>query len=97
MTRAVRDANEREKISTDGESRFSHSNIFRPIPRSERTVQLKLTRKIHGKRKSKRNREVLSKALAPGSNIIKVSPTTSTIKQPRKLVVTVGNSYTAKV
>ena len=104
-------SNERENISTDGESRFISSNIFRHIPRSELTVQLKLTRKIHGKwsqrgtaskpkkprASQKASQRASQKALAPGTNIIKVSPTTSTIKQPGKLVVTVSNSYTAKV
>ena len=34
--------------------------------------------------------------LAPGSNILKVSPTTSTIKQPGKPMVTVRNSDIAR-
>ena len=34
--------------------------------------------------------------LAPGSHILKVSPTTSTIKEPGKPIVTVRNSDVAK-
>ena len=40
--------------------------------------------------------EGLYEVLAPGSHILKVSPTTSTIKEPGKLVVTVRNSDIAK-
>ena len=51
---------------------------------------------MHGKRRSKKNLEGLYEVLAPGSQILKVSPTTSTIKEPGKQVVTVRNSDIAK-
>ena len=47
-------------------------------------------------KKVKKNLEDLYEVLAPGSNILKVSPTTSTIKEPGKAVVTVRNSDIAK-
>ena len=50
----------------------------------------------HGKRRSKKNLEGLYEVLAPGSHILKVSPTTSTIKEPGKQEVTVRNSVIAK-
>ena len=59
-------------------------------------MELNLARKIHGKRRSKKNLEGLYEVLAPGSHILNVSPTTSTIKEPRKTIVTVRNSDVAK-
>ena len=82
MSRATHEANERERATTDGESRFLRNKAIRPIPLKERAVELNLARKIHGKRRSKKNLERLYEVLAPGSQILKVSPTTSTIKEP---------------
>ena len=45
MTSATKDANDRERKSTAGESRFLHSTLCRPNLLSERVVQLKLTEK----------------------------------------------------
>ena len=64
MTRATREASERESEKTDGESRFLRSGAWRPITITERAVQLKLARKIHGKRRLKKNLEGLYKFLA---------------------------------
>ena len=96
MSRATHEAKERERTSTDGESRFLRTKAFRPIPLKERAVEPNLARKIHGKRRSKKNSEELYEVLAPGSHILKVSPTISTIKEPGKPVVTVRNSDIAK-
>ena len=59
MSRASLEATERERASTDGEA-------FHPIPLKERTVELNLARKIHGKRRSKKNLEGLYEVIAPG-------------------------------
>ena len=96
MTRATKDANDREKKSTDGESRFLRSTLCRPIPPSERAMHFKLARKFQGKRLSKKNREGLYEVMAPGFNIIKVSPHNSTIKELGKTIITVRNSDIAK-
>ena len=96
MSRATHKAKERERASTDGESRFLRTKAIRPLPLKERAVELNLARKIHGKRRSKKNLEGLYEVLAPDSHILKVSPTTSTIKEPGKPVVTVRNSDFAK-
>ena len=96
MTRAAREANKREQASRDEKLRFIRSGPCRPVPITERALQLKLVRKIYGKRRSKKNLEGLYEVLAPGSNIVKVSPTTSTIKEPGKPMVTVRNSGIAK-
>ena len=96
MTRAAREAGQREQANTDGESSFIRTKTCRPKPMTERAVQLKLARKVHGKRRSKKNLEGLYEVLEPGSNILKFSPTTSTIKEPSKPTVTVRNSDIAK-
>ena len=96
ITRAAREANEREQASTDGKSRFIHAGAYRAIPNTERAVKLKLARKVYGKRRSKKNLEALYEVLAPGSNSLKVSPTNFTIKEPGKPIVTVRNSDIAK-
>ena len=94
MTRATRDSNERERQSTDGESRCLRSRTCRIIPLAERAVQVKWARNIHGKRRYNADLEGLYEVLAPGSSIVKVSPTTSTKKEPGKAIVTVRNSAT---
>ena len=96
ITRASSEAKNRERASTDGEPRFLKTKAARPIPLKERAVELNLARKIHGKRRSKKTLEGLYEVLAPGSYIFKVSPTTSTIKEPGKPVVSVRNSDIAK-
>ena len=50
MTRATKDANDREPNRTDGELKFFCTALFRSIPQSELAVQVKLARKVHGKR-----------------------------------------------
>ena len=57
MTRALQEAQNKERESTDGESRFLQTGVCRPLPFQERAVELKLARKIHGKRRSKKNLE----------------------------------------
>ena len=96
MTRASTEARNRERASTDGESRFLKTKAIRPIPLKERAVELNLARKVHGKGRSIKNLEGLYGVLAPGSHILKVSPTTSTIKEPGKPIATVRNSDIAK-
>ena len=92
MSRATHEAKERERASTDGESRFLRTKAIRPLPLKERAVELKIAGKIHGRRGSEKSLEGLYEVLAPDSRILKVSLTTSTIKEPGKPVVTVRNS-----
>ena len=96
MSRATQEAKSRERASNDGESRFLRTKATRPILLKERAVELNLARKILGKRRSKKNLEGFYEVLAPQSHILKVSPTTSTIKESGKPVVTVRNSDIAK-
>ena len=81
MTRATKDASDRERNSTDGKSRFLRTSLCRPIPLSECAVEVKIARKTHGKRRSKKNLGGLNEVIAPGAHILKVSPTTSTIRE----------------
>ena len=81
----------------DGESRFIWSEgLARPIPCSERSVQVKIARKIHESQRQKKNLDVLYKDLAPGSTVGKISPTTSVIKEPNRQEERVRNSDIAK-
>ena len=81
----------------DGEERFLNSEgVSRPIPCSERSVQVKLARKLHENQRQKENLDGHYEVLAPGSTVCKVSPTTSVIKEPHKQEVRVRNSDIAK-
>ena len=86
----------KKKESRDGESSLFHSGVCRPIPLTERAVQLKLALKIYGKRHSKKFLKGLNEVLALGPNVLKVSPTKLSIKEPGKTLVTVGNSDIGK-
>ena len=58
---------------------------------------MKLAWRIHGKRRSSKNLEGLYEVLGPGSNILKVRPTMSNIKEPIKAIVAVRKSDIAKI
>ena len=64
MSRATSEAKDRERASTDGESQFFRTKAIRPIPLKERAVELNIARKIHGKKRSKKNLEGLYEVLA---------------------------------
>ena len=70
--------------------------MSRPIPCSERSIQVKLARKIHESQPQKKNLDGLYEVLAPGSTVCKISPTTSVIKEPNRQEVRVRNSDIAK-
>ena len=81
----------------DGKQRVIKSEgVFRPIPCSERSIQVKLARKIHESQRQKKNLDGLYEVLAPGSTVCKVSPTTSVIKEPNRQEIRVRNSDIAK-
>ena len=81
----------------DGEQRLNKlEGIFRSIPCSERSIQVKLARKLHENQRQKKNPDGLYEVLAPGSTVCKVSPTTSVIKEPNRQEVRVRNSDIAK-
>ena len=81
----------------DGEQRlFKSEGIFLSIPCSERSIQVKLARKLHENQKQKKNLDGLYEVLEPGSTVCKVSPTTSVIKEPNRQEVRVRNFDIAK-
>ena len=92
MAWVTKDAKERERQITDGEPILLRSGSCRPIAVTERAVQVNLACKIRGKRRFKKNFEELHEVLAPGLNILKLSPTTSTIEEQGKAIVTARNS-----
>ena len=54
----------------DGEQRLILSEVVsRAIPCSERSIQVKLARKIHDSQRQKKNLDGLYEVLAPGSNV----------------------------
>ena len=73
----------------------SSDAVCPPIPCSERSVQVKLARKLHDNQRQKKL-DGLYEVLAPGSTVCKVSPMTSVIKEPHKQEVRVRNSDIAK-
>ena len=64
---------------------------LRPIPRSERNIQVKIAKKIHAANRQKKNLYGGYKVLARASLVGKVSPTTSVIKVSIILKVRVRN------
>ena len=75
----------------------SHLMLSEGIPRTERSVQTTLARKIQATVRQKRNLDGLYDVLAPGNTVGKLSPTTSDIKEPNRPEVRVRNSDIAKI
>ena len=76
-------------------SRFIlHPKLTNPIPRTKRSLELKLARKVS--KRSKTDLMGLWEILAPGSTVIRTSPTTTAIKEPDVPEVNVRNSDIAK-
>ena len=76
-------------------SRFIiHPKLNNPIPRSEKSLDLKLPRKVT--KRSKRDLRGLWETLAPGSTVERTSDTTTVIKGPGVSEVRVRNSDIAK-
>ena len=76
-------------------SRFiMHSKLNNPMPRSEKSLDLKLARKVT--KRSKRDLRGLWETLAPGSTVVRTSDTTTVIKEPGVPEVRVRNSDIAK-
>ena len=72
-------------------SRFIiHPKLNNPIPRSEKSLDLKLARKVA--KRSKRDLRGLWEILAPGSTVVRTSDTTTVIKEPGVPEVRVRNS-----
>ena len=75
-------------------SRFIiHSKLNNPIPRSKKVVR-HLARKVS--KRSEKNLRGLWETLAPGSTVVRTSPKTTAIKEPRVPEVRVRNNDIAK-
>ena len=91
-----REQKEQEKMKDDESRLIWSEGVARPIPCSERSVQVKVARKNHESQRQKKKLDGLYEVLAPGSTVGKISPTTSVIKEPKRQEVRVRNSDIAK-
>ena len=67
-----------------------HPKLNNPIPRSEKSLENKLTRKVS--KRSKKDLRDLWKTLAPGSTVVRTSDTTTVVKETGVPEVSVRNS-----
>ena len=88
-------SNNNSKTKNQGGPMWSE-DIPRPIPRSERSLQVKIARKVHAADRQKINLDGFYKFLAPGSTVRKIGPATRVIKGPNRLEIRVRNSVIAK-
>ena len=98
MNKAQQDAGLRYRDSDNKELRFIiHPKITNPIPRTEKSLNVKLARKLPDKKRAKRQLAGLYEVLKPGSFVAKSSPTTTTIiNEPGRSPVKVRDSDLAK-
>ena len=87
---------EQEKVKYCESRLIWSEGLARPIPCSERSVQVKIARKIHESPSQKKNLDCVYEVLAPGSTVRKISPTASVVKEPNRQEVRVRNSDIAK-
>ena len=81
----------------DGESRLiCLEGLARPIPCGKPSDQVKIALKIHSIQRQKKKLDGVYEVLSPGSTVVKISPTTSVIKEPNRQKVRVKNSDLAK-
>ena len=71
-----------------------HPKLNNPIPRSERSLEVKLARKVS--KRSKSDLRGLWETLTPGSTVVRTSPTTTVIKEPGVPEVRFRKNYIAK-
>ena len=81
---AIARAHEEQQKMKDEKARLMCSEgIYRPIPGSEKSIQVKTAKKIR-RRSPKNNLNGLREVFSPKSTVGKVGPTTSIIKEPNK-------------
>ena len=97
MCRAQQGADRRYRNSDNKESRFIiHPKLTDPIPRTEKSLNVKLARKLPNKKRAKRQLAGLYEVLQAGSFVTKSSPTTTMINEPGRSPVKVRDSDLAK-
>ena len=93
MNKAQQDTGLRYRDLDNKESRFIiHPKITNPIPRTEKSLNVKLARKLPNKKRAKRQLAGLYEVLKPGSFVTKSSPTTTIINEPGRSPVKVRDS-----
>ena len=97
MCQASLDTGYRYRDSDYKESRFiTHPKLTDPIPRTEKSLSVKLARKLRNKKRAKRQLAGLYEVLKPGTFVTKSSPTTTIINEPGRSPVKVCDSDLAK-
>ena len=97
MNKAQQDAGLRYRDSDNKESRFIiHPKLTNPIPRTEKSLSVKLARKLPNRKRAKRQLAGLYEVLKPGSFVTKSSPTTTIINELGRTPVKVRDSDLAK-
>ena len=97
MCRAQQDAGRRYRDSDNKETPFIiHPKLTDPFPRTEKSLNVKLARKLPNKKRAKRQLACLYEVLQPGSFVTKSSPTTTIINEQGRSPVKVRDSDLAK-
>ena len=97
MCQASLDAGSCYRDSDDKESRFiSHPKLTDPIHRTEKSLSVKLPRKLSNKKRAKRQLAGRYEALKPGLFVTNSSPTMTIINEPGRSPVKVRDSDLAK-
>ena len=96
MQKAQEDAGSRYNGDTNKSvsTFFMHPKLNNPIPRSQKSLEIKLARKVS--KRFKRDLRGLWETLAPGSTVVRTSDTTTVIREPGFPEVSVRNSDIAK-
>ena len=98
MCQASLDAGSCYLDSDDKESRFiTHPKLTDPIPLTEKSLSVKLARKLTNKKRAKRQLAGLYEVLKPGSFVTKSSSTTTIINDSGRSPVRVRDSDLAKL
>ena len=99
MCRAEQDAGRHYRESDIKESRFIiHPKLTDPIPRTEKSLSIKLARKLPNNKRAKRQLAgIYDEVLKPGSFVTKSFPTTTIINEPRRSPVKVRDSNLANL
>ena len=98
MCQASLDAGSRYRDSDNKASRFiTHPKLTDPIPRTEKSLSVKLARKFPNKKRAKRQLAGLYEVFKPGSFVTKSSPMTTIINEPGRSPAKVCDSDLAKL
>ena len=97
MCQGSLDAGSCYQDSDNKESRFiTHPKLTDLIPRTEKSLSVKLARKLPNKKRAKRQLAGLYEVLKPGSFVKKSSPTTTIINETGRSPVKIRNIDLAK-